>query len=226
MHNELPFPKYISIRLEGGKKSFIAKEMQLKSFNLTFLIWGKLKINGDPAKNPPQKNHLCLLQCRTAGCICEIARVEAAGGMSSSAVAPIKRPRNFRTPTADASTPDELGRAASLNKPDKHHGTSRASRRHHECVSPCWNMQPGHTPGEVFHSLPPTHLAAARRSYAPSSHSFSQEESRPITRPLSQRLAWKVSPAQSLKGTYRGQTHHRAAALTSSTSPRSPLGAR
>lgn len=169
-----------------------------------------------------QKKHLCLLQCRTAGCICEIARVEAAGGISSSAVAPIKRPRNFQTPTADASTAGELDRAAPLNKPDKHHGTSRASRRHHECVSPCWNMQPG----EVLHSLPPTHPAAARRPYAPSPHSFSQGGSRSITRPLSQRLAWKVSPARPLKGTYRGQTHHRAAAPTSSTSPRSPLAAR
>lgn len=119
--------------------------------------------------------------------------------MSSSAVAPIKRPRNFQTPTADASTPGELDRAAPLNKPDKHRGTSRASRRHHECVSPCWNMQPGHTPGEVFYSLPPTHLAAARRSYAPSSHSFSQEGSRSITRPLSQRLPWKVSPEGNLQ---------------------------
>lgn len=113
----------------------------------------KAKNKWRPCKRTPKKP-LCLLQCRTAGCICEIARVEAAAGMSSSAVAPIKRRRNFQTPTADASTPGELDRTAPLNKPDKHHGTSRASRRHHECVSPCWNIQPGHMPGDVFRSLP------------------------------------------------------------------------
>lgn len=155
----------------------------------------KAKNKWRPRKKNKKKKHFCLLRCRTAGCICEIARVEAAGGMSSSAVAPIKRPRNFQTPTADASTPGELDRTAPLNKPDEHHGTSRASRPHRECVSPCWNIQPGHTPGEVSRSLPPTHLAATRRSYAASS--FSQEGRRSITRPLSQRLAWKVSPLHS-----------------------------
>lgn len=97
----------------------------------------KAKNKWKPRKKK-KKTTLCLLQCQNAGCICEIAWVEAAGGMSSSAVAPIKRPRNFQTPTADASTPGELDRTAPLNKPDNHHGTSRASRRHRECASPCW----------------------------------------------------------------------------------------